>query len=298
MGKLVDIIGSSLFFSEATQERKDVLEKYYIEGMSVKSLLEEGISGWLLQRTLNVKTQLPVFLTDIFNGLYDDVLDDVDFDRFLNRLIFLFGYADKFNMFRKNVKLKKMIFSLRGKGLSFAEIVKLCGFIFYNSSTPIIITQLESKNFDESFSGIIDDYNVFVNKLIDIKILKKLTCTECGNYYGVSCYDSMKNNLVPFIVHLISLNIDRVDSEKFNIFNNFILGISFKIMSCSFKFKKFKEQSYLINMFNPYTKYIEHDVCAETIKNMVGKIQPYVQCSDIDTINRRKIDFKNFPFKK
>ena len=297
MEKIVEVIKNSLFFNESDFDK--ILSKYYIDGKSIKSMLKlDKISGWDLQKALNINKQLPILVTDMFNGKFDSVKNGEYFDKFLNRIIFLFGYVDKFNRFRKNVKLKKMIFQFLKNGLSFDEIITLCGFIFFNSSTPIVISDLKPDDFDDDLKPYIIEYNNFISKIKEIKLLKKLTCTECTNYYGISCYDSVKYNLAPFIVHLLIINMDKIESERFNIYKSFIRGIYFKIISCSFKFKKFNEDAYLINMFNPYTKYIEKDVYSESLKSLIGKIQSQIRNPILDRINKRKIDFKNFPFKK
>lgn len=297
MEKLIEIIKNSLFFNE--NDYSGILSKYYIDGKSIKSMLKvDKISGWDLQKALNINKQLPILITDIFNGKFDSVVKSEFFIKFLNRLLFLFGYVDKFNMFRKNVKLKKMIFQFLGRGLSFDEIVTLCGFIFFNSSTPIVLAEMATANFDDELKNTIDEYNKFIQKIKDIGILKNITCTDCNNYYGISCYDSIKYNLTPFIIHLMIVNIDKIDSDRFNIYKNFIKGIKLKIISCSFKFKKFNDDAYLINMFNPYNKYIEKDVYSESVKLLISKIKQHTSDQLLEKINKRKIYFKNFPFKK
>jgi len=297
MDNIINLIKKSLFFNE--NEFDDILKKYYIEGKSIKSMLKiDKISGWDLQKSLNINKQLPMLVTDIFNGKFDSVRDSDSFNKFLNRIIFLFGYVDKFNTFKKNVKLKKMIFLFMKQGLSFEDIITLCGFIFFNSSTPIVISELNVDDFDDEMKAYINEYNAFIEKIKGIKLLKRLTCTECTNYYGISCYDSIKYNLTPFILHLLIINIDKLDSDRFNIFKSFIKGIQLKIISCSFKFKKFNEDSYVINMFNPYTKYIEKDMYNESMKALITKLKPHIDNLILDKINKRKIDFKNFPFKK
>jgi len=301
MDKLVEKIRQSVGYFEMDDSINLILEKYYIDGKSVKTLLkDDSISGWSLQKTLNVKKQLQPIISDIFNGFYDDTISDERFNKFLNKLIFLFGYVENFNAFRKNAKLKKSLIKLLNDGLSFGEIIKLCGFIFFNSSTPIVITKLEPSNFNENLQERIISYNKFITMLNTTGIIKRLTCTKCDNYYGISCYDSIKYNLVPFIVHILLLNRDNLKIDGFNIYKNFIEGIHLKMLSCSFKFKKFTEDSYLLNMFNPYMKFLDKDtsyVDNTILTTLVKEIKSDIFCSDIEEINKRKIDFKNFPLK-
>lgn len=252
----IAVLKNVLFFSDETDpECEVVLKRYYIDGKSVHSILREGISGWKLEKYIDVKKQLFLTLSSLFSGQFDPCLvnDSENVSKLVKRLFSLFGYVEEFKSFRKNKKVLNLIESFILLKIPFRHFIVFSGFIFFNSSIPVTVTDLstlkEYGTLNESVEDFIIKYTTLIKMWKHTALIKTAECVSYGEYFTIKNYHTFKNCALPFIFYIAYLNkikfgpSDSITQDHAIIAHDLMFGIKIKMVSSSFKSKNFRKNN-------------------------------------------------------